>query len=288
MTHEASHENWNIACEAQVLGSKRISPDDTDEVRVIDLRISDPAFRYQEGQTIGVLIDANSPFGKYQHHRHYSIANARNPNADEDQDIQIIVRRCFYLDEVSGEEYPGVASNFLCDAQPGDSISLTGPYKNVFKMPKDPSSNLLMIGTGTGIAPFRAFVQSIYANQKGWQGQVRLFYGDRNGLDLRYLNQVDQDLANYYVEDSFKAFQAVGNGYIADETDALSQTLKTNLDEAWELLSQPNTHVFLAGTHKANKALQKTLAERAGSEDNWMRMKQQMQDEGRWSELLYN
>ncbi|MBF0255968.1 MAG: oxidoreductase [Gammaproteobacteria bacterium] len=288
MTLEASQESWNIACEAQVLGSKRISPEDTDEVRVIDLCIRDSAFRYQEGQTIGVLIDANSAFGKYQHHRHYSIANARNPSADEDVNIQIIVRRCFYLDEVSGEEYPGVASNFLCDVQPGDSITLTGPYKNVFKMPKDPSSNMLMIGTGTGIAPFRAFVQSIYTNQKGWQGQVRLFYGDRNGLDLRYLNQVDQDLANYYVEDSFKAFQAVTDGYVADETDALGQTLKTNLDEAWELLSQPNTHVFLAGTHKANKTLQKTLAERAGSEDSWNRMRQKMQEEGRWSELLYN
>ncbi|MEO5343062.1 MAG: FAD-binding oxidoreductase [Gammaproteobacteria bacterium SHHR-1] len=288
MNLDASKDAWNIACEASLLGSKRISPEDTDEVRVIDLRISDSAFRYQEGQTIGVLIDANSEFGNYQHHRYYSIANARDQATDEDVDIQIIVRRCFYIDEVSGEQYPGVASNYLCDAKPGDKITLTGPYKNVFKMPKDRSSNLLMLGTGTGIAPFRAFVQRIYADQNGWDGQVRLFYGDRNGLDLRYLNQVDQDLANYYVEDSFKAFQAVTQNYVADETQALEHTLKDNLEEAWDLLSQPNTHVFLAGTHKANKALQKTLAERAGSKEDWERLKQKMQDEGRWSELLYN
>ena len=288
MNLETSPETWNIACVAKVESSKRISPPDADEVRVIDLRISDPAFRFQEGQAIGVLIDTASPFGNYQHHRRYSIANARSLDNSEEVDIQIIVRRCFYIDEVSGEELPGVASNFLCDAQPGDSITLTGPYKNVFKMPKDPDSNMLMIGTGTGIAPFRSFVQSIYASQQGWSGQVRLFYGDRNGLDLRYLNQVDEDLANYYVNDSFKAFQAITNTYIADETDALNHTIRNNLDDAWELLIQPNTYVFLAGTHKANNSLQKALAERAGSEDDWNRLKQKIEDEGRWSELLYS
>ena len=37
--------------------------------------------------------------------------------------LDILVRRCFYLDEVSGERYAGVASNYLCDAKPGDQIT---------------------------------------------------------------------------------------------------------------------------------------------------------------------
>ena len=64
--------------------------------------------------------------------------------------ISLCVRRCFYIDDVSGERFPGVASNFLCNAQSGATVQLTGPYGRQFLPPKDSSCNLLMIGVGTG------------------------------------------------------------------------------------------------------------------------------------------
>ena len=39
----------------------------------------------------------------------------------------ICVRRCFYIDDVSGARYPGVSPNYLCEARPGDLITITGP-----------------------------------------------------------------------------------------------------------------------------------------------------------------
>ena len=226
-------------------------------------------------------------FGNKEHHRYYSIANARETSIEDEVSIQIIVRRCFYIDEISGEQYPGVASNYLCDAKPGDSITITGPYKSVFNVPRDPESNMLMIGTGTGIAPFRAFIQHVYKNQGGWRGKVRLFFGDKTGLDLRYMNDVDEDLANYYTEETFKAYQSITNRYMMNANEALEQTMQDNAEEAWEMLQDPNTYVFIAGSRKTSDLLNKTLAGYAGSEEKWEEMKQKLQAENRWSELIY-
>ncbi len=274
-------------CPAVVIDSRRISPDDTDEVRAIGLRIADPAFRFQEGQTIGVLVPGPHAFGTKPHHRYYSIANARDKQASDEIVIQIIVRRCFYIDDISGEQFPGIASNYLCDAKSGDQITLTGPFKSAFNMPMERDSNLLMIGSGTGIAPFRAFIQHIYNNHHGWDGKIRLFFGDKSGLDLLYMNDVDNDLANYYTEETFEAYQSISSKYVINAGKALELTLEEYAAEAWSMLQDPKTYVFLAGTRKANDALDNILAQFAGSTETWDEMRQKMKDENRWSELLY-
>ena len=278
---------YNNTCTAVISGSRRISPLETEEIRAIDLSIDEPAFRFREGQSIGVLVPGPHAFGNKEHHRYYSIANARETSVADEVNVQIIVRRCFYIDDISGEQYPGVASNYLCDAKPGDSITITGPYKSVFNVPKDPKSNMLMIGTGTGIAPFRAFIQHVYKNQGDWKGKVRLFFGDKTGLDLRYMNDVDEDLANYYTEETFKAYQSITKRYVMNANEALEQTMQDNAEEAWEMLQDPNTYVFIAGSRKTNDLLNKSLAGYAGSEEAWEEMKQKLQAENRWSELIY-
>jgi ferredoxin--NADP+ reductase len=231
--------------EAVLEESKRITPETTAEVRHLVLRVLDPAFQFVEGQSIGVVVPGPHPFGNPYHLRRYSIANARNlpefirrlqgpqegrhssiANARDLPEVEgvrldLLVRRCFYIDEVSGERYPGIASNFLCDARPGARITISGPYLSPFKVPLDSTANLLMIGTGTGIAPFRAFAQLIYERRGGWQGQVRLFYGGRTGLDLMYANDEQSDLANYYDEKSFKAFKALAQRPLMSSSQAI-------------------------------------------------------------------
>ena len=278
---------YNNTCKAVITDSRRISPMNTDEVRAIDFRIDEAAFRFKEGQTIGILIPGPHAFGHKDHHRYYSISNARATTVEDEVYIQIIVRRCFYIDEISGERYPGIASNFLCDAKPGDSVTITGPYKSVFSIPRDPESNMLMIGTGTGIAPFRGFIQHVYEHQKGWKGKVRLFFGDKTGLDLQYMNDVDKDMANYYTEKTFKAYQSITNKYYMHDGEALQQTMEDNAHEAWEMMQDPKTYVFVAGSKKTSKLLDKALAGYAGSEEAWNEMKQKLEAEGRWSELIY-
>jgi ferredoxin--NADP+ reductase len=233
--------NLENSCNAIVKSTTRITPESTDEVRQLVLEIDDPAFRYAAGQSIGVLIPGPHEFGNEFHHRRYSIANPVQQGNVQAAELEILVKRCFYNDEVSGERYPGVASNFLCDAKPGDKIQITGPYRSPFKIPQDQTSNLLMIGTGTGVAPFRAFVQQIYDRHQGWKGSVRLFYGDKGGMNLLYLNDKQADLTQYYDDENFKAFDAVIDRPLANEADKLEETLKANIDECLRLLRDDNT-----------------------------------------------
>jgi len=276
-------------CQAVVRETTRITPKSTDEVRHIVLEVEDPAFRFVEGQTIGVVVPGSHEFGNQYHHRRYSIANARAPHAeDSGVTVSILVRRCFYIDEVNGERYPGIASNYLCDAVPGNQITLTGPYRSPFRIPPDPTCNLVMIGIGTGIAPFRGFAQRIYREKSSWKGQVRLFYGARTGMDLYYMNDINNDLANYYDETTFKAFQALSLRSLSRPDEALQHTLAENASEAWELIQKPETYVYLAGIDRVADALEKTMVEAAGSEEAWRAKKERMKEEGRWAELLYS
>ncbi len=274
--------------EALIQESRRVTPDLTDEVRHLTLQVQDPVFQFVEGQSIGVLVPGPHPFGNPFHLRRYSIANARPIAPGADAELELLVRRCFYVDEVSGERYPGIASNYLCDAEPGDRITISGPYASPFRMPPDNRANLLMIGTGTGIAPFRAFVQLIYERRGDWQGQVRLFYGGRTGLDLMYYNDEAIDLADYYDDKTFKAFHALGTRPLTSSAQALKRGLTDNAAETWRLAREPNTYVFLAGLRKTAEVFDQVMAEQAGGEAAWAQVKQGLVDDGRWSELVYD
>ena len=71
----------------------------------------------------------------------------------------LCVRRATYWDDEMKADDPakkGVCSNFLCDTKPGDEVMLTGPAGKVMLMPeKNPATDLIMVATGTGIAPYR-------------------------------------------------------------------------------------------------------------------------------------
>lgn len=282
---EIHHES---SCEATLTSSIRITPDSTDEVRQIILQIDEPAFRYAAGQSIGVLVPGPHQFGNEFHHRRYSIANPVEAGTRQIVELELLVRRCFYLDEISGEQYPGIASNYLCDAKVGDKIKITGPYKSPFKIPTDTSSNLLMIGTGTGVAPFRAFVRQIYDQYGGWKGDVRLFYGDRGGMNLLYMNDQQKDLTQFYDDQTFKAFSVLTDRPLSGAEQGLQESLKGHIDECARLIREPNTYVFLAGQDKAAEVLDKVMAETFGSADAWDKVKSDLVESGHWAELLYH
>ena len=274
---------------ATVKESRRITPDSYEvEVRHIDLEVQEATFSYRVGQSIGVLTPGPHPFGNKAHFRLYSIASAATTNRQEATQIAICVRRCFYIDEVSGERYKGISSNYLCDLQPGDTISITGPYGRQFQVPRDNTSNLIMIGSGTGIAPFRAFAQHIFERMGKWNGKVRLFYGANTGMELLYMNDVNNDIGNYYQEETFKAFEALSPSPYTGSAPAIDRTLEENAEEVWQLLQDPDTYVYLAGLTKTVEGLEKAMNKIAGSDYAWQRKKKELMFKDQWSELLYD
>jgi ferredoxin--NADP+ reductase len=274
--------------QATVVKSERITDESTDEVRHIVLSISDATFHFVEGQSIGVLVPGPHAFGNEFHLRLYSIANSRQGEDKNLAEISLCVRRCYYIDDVSGERFPGVASNFLCDAQLGDTIQLTGPYGRQFLPPRDNESNMLMIGVGTGIAPFRAFIKHIYDERKEWKGQVRLFYGARTGMDLLYMNDKNGDLSNYYDQETFQAFEALSPRPHVDEPVQIEASIKEHSKEVWSLIKDPKTYIYVSGLSRLEGRLDETLGELAGSEEDWQELKKELSASGRWSTLFYD
>lgn len=271
-------------CTATLLSSSRITPPGSPEdVRHLRFVTADAGFEGRVGQC--VRVRAPGQFGQRHHERLYSLAGLEQ---DDPQNtvFELLVRRCSLVDDFSGERYPGVASNHLCDLPPGGHIEFTGPVGHPFDIPTDVGAPLLMIGMGTGIAPFRGLVQRIYDRVGGWQGPVRLFYGARTGLELLYMNNENDDLANYYDQRSFKAFQALSPKPHFGDAPALDRSLADNATEVLEMLRDDRTRVFIAGPQAMLPGIDKVLAQLTGADD-WAVLRERLVALGRWSEVLY-
>ena len=274
---------------ATVTKNERITPADAhDEVRHIVINIADPSFIYVEGQSVGVVVPGPHEFGNPHHLRLYSIASTRQGEDSNLAEFSICVRRCFYIDEISGERYKGIASNYLCDAKPGQAITIAGPYGRQFVVPRDNNANLLMVGVGTGIAPFRAFIKHVFEERREWKGKVRLFYGARTGMELLYMNDLKDDIGQYYEEDTFEAFEALSPRPAVDAPVALDQTLEDKAEEIWQLIQDTKTYVYVAGLTKISQSLDKAMSTIAGSREAYEEKKKELVDQGRWAELLYD
>ena len=273
---------------ASVVSSERISSEGAEaEVReiVLDVDRSDDPFRI--GQNVGVEAPADPAFGHEHHFRLYSVADLPEIGEAGRPRIKICVRRCKLIDEYSGEEYPGIASNYLCDRKPGDTIVLTGPFRMPFRVPDDPDANLVLIGSGTGIAPFRGLVKHIYRNLPEWQGRVWLLYGARSGLELLYMNDERDDFAQYYDQETFEAFRALSPRPGWSDPIAWDDALSERGAELWNMINEPHTYVYVAGPEEAMAELDGVFVDLAGGTELWARRKAELQAGERWVELIY-
>ena len=271
---------------ATVLSTEEITGEGADvEVRELVLEVDKRVFDFEIGQSIGVLVEGSGEFGRSVHHRLYTVADT--PKADGNPEITIVVRRCSYIDDYSGEEFIGVNSNYLCDRQPGDKVTITGPFGMPFDVPADKKANLLLIGLGTGIAPFRALVKHIYTNVGDWQGKFRLLYGAHSGLELLYMNEKRDDFTNYYDEETFEAFKALSPRPNWADPIAWDFAIEDRADEIWRMLDDEHTYVYVAGQKAIRDALDELFGEMAESETVWQKKKAELAEAGRWVELLY-
>lgn len=115
--------------------------------------------------------------------RSYSIASSHRANPDE---VHLTVAPVRY--EAFGSEHWGAASTFLSDrVAEGQQVSVYVEPNTRFRLPDD-AADIIMIGPGTGVAPFRAFVEERVERQAS--GRSWLFFGDRN-LSSDFLYQLE-------------------------------------------------------------------------------------------------
>lgn len=132
------------------------------------------SFEFLPGQFVSVV--ANDASGN-EHTRAYSIASAHHAN-----------RFDLCLNRVQS----GFVSNLLSDLGVGETIQIYGP--NGFFTLRDPITDSLLIATGTGIAPMRAFAQSLFpcdGSDRSAGKQVWLVYGTRHESELYYREEFE-------------------------------------------------------------------------------------------------
>ena len=120
--------------------------------------------------------------------RLYSIASS--PSLYEDE-VHLVVASVAY--ERDGQPRWGVASRHLCSLAEGDTLPVYIEANERFRLPDDGRCDILMIGAGTGVAPFRAFVQERQA--RGDAGRNWLFFGNPHfQTDFLYQTEWQQAL----------------------------------------------------------------------------------------------
>ena len=122
--------------------------------------------------------------------RLYSIASSLSAHAEEVHLTVAVVRY-----EGHERKRKGVCSSYLAERIGSTIPCYLHPNKN-FKLPDDPSTPIIMVGPGTGIAPFRAFIEERQAT--GATGKNWLFFGDRS------------QKTDYLYSDEWESYQKIG------------------------------------------------------------------------------
>ncbi|HZH61830.1 MAG TPA: assimilatory sulfite reductase (NADPH) flavoprotein subunit [Metabacillus sp.] len=106
--------------------------------------------------------------------RLYSISSSLAANPEE---VHLTIGAVRY--EAHGRKRKGVASILTAERlQPGDTLPVYVQNNQNFKLPENPDTPIIMVGPGTGVAPFRAFMQE--REEIGAEGKSWMFFGDQH------------------------------------------------------------------------------------------------------------
>ncbi|EKF33738.1 assimilatory sulfite reductase (NADPH) flavoprotein subunit [Bacillus xiamenensis] len=204
---------------------------------------------YIEGRD---LLDAARDFGPFEGTaadftsilrkipaRLYSIASSLKANEDE---VHLTIGAVRY--DAHGRERQGVCSILCAERlQPGDTIPVYIQHNQNFKLPQDPDAPIIMVGPGTGIAPFRSFMQEreeIGANGKSW-----LFFGDQHFVtDFLYQTEWQK-----WLKDGVLTKMDVAFSRDSEEKVYVQHQMKKHSKELFEWLEQ-GAYVYICGDEK--------------------------------------
>jgi NADPH-dependent sulfite reductase flavoprotein alpha-component len=119
--------------------------------------------------------------------RLYSISSSPLAHPNEPR-ITVSVLR---YDGLRGQRRKGVASTYLADRSPGGEVSVFVRRSPHFRPPADPATPMIMVGPGTGVAPFLGFLEERRA--RGHSGRNWLFFGEqRRDTDFYYREELEE------------------------------------------------------------------------------------------------
>jgi ferredoxin--NADP+ reductase len=260
-------------------------------VRHVTFDISGGDLRYVEGQSIGIIPPGTDNKGKPHKLRLYSIASTRHGDKLDDKTVSLCVRQLEYKHPETGETVYGVCSTHLCNLEVGADVTITGPVGKEMLLPDDEEATVVMMATGTGIAPFRAFLWRMFKEQHEdykFQGLAWLFFGIPYTANILYKEELEQLQREF--PDNFRLTYAIsreqqnpegGRMYIQDR-------IKENADELWKLVQKDNTHTYICGLKGMEGGIDEGMTAAAGKSDvNWGDYQKTIKKAHRWHVETY-
>ncbi|MGI9088231.1 MAG: sulfite reductase subunit alpha [Chthoniobacterales bacterium] len=198
-------------------------------MEVIDFLLEHRSIHFAPEEFVGLLTKLQP--------RLYSIASSLKAFPEQVHFTVDVVRY-----ESHGRKRAGVCSSFIAERADHSPMPVY-PTSSKFRMPEDNDTAMIMIGPGTGIAPFRAFLQerkAIGARGKSW-----LFFGSQ------------REKCDYFYKDEFEQLQ--GEGFLTKMHCAFSRDqahkiyvqdrMRENAAEIWQWL-EAGAHFFVCGDAK--------------------------------------
>jgi len=247
--------------------------------------------------------------------RLYSIASSAVGDDQTSNTVSLCVKRVVELDgkfanrevgedkpDKAGTHFPknkvyrGVCSNYICDLKEGDEVLITGPVGTEMLLPQDDDAALILLATGTGIAPMRSYLRLLFADKAGanpdgsrkFKGLAWLFLGVPYSKSLLYDDENIEFATKY--PDNFRYDYAISR----EQKNAAGQKMyiQTRIAEyaqdIWDLLQNKKSHVYMCGLKGMESGMEEALGPIAeGQGIVWKDFVKMLKKEERWHVEVY-
>merc|ERR1711953_1586698 len=273
-------------------------------------------FPYLEGMSLGVISPGPDKRGQTPAAiRLYSIASSAVGDNENSKTVTLCVKRVVELDgkfanrEVgedkpdkagtafpSNKVYRGVCSNYICDMKEGDEVLITGPVGTEMLLPQAPDAALILLATGTGIAPMRSYLRLLFNDKAGeapdgsraFKGLAWLFLGVPYSKSLLY------DDENVEYKKKFPAQFRYDYAISREQKNAEGQKMyiQTRIaeyaQELWDLMENKKTPLYICGLKGMEKGIAEVLGPIAESKGLvWADLYKSWKKEGRMHVEVY-
>ncbi|MCL6435483.1 MAG: ferredoxin-NADP reductase [Leptolyngbyaceae cyanobacterium HOT.MB2.61] len=257
--------------------------------------ISGGDLRYLEGQSIGIIPPGVDKNGKPEKLRLYSIGSTRHGDDLDDKTVSLCVRQLEYKHPETGETVYGVCSTYICNLKPGDEVKITGPTGKEMLLPDDEDANIIMLATGTGIAPFRAYLWRMFKDgeralnpEYQFRGLAWLIFGVATTPNILYKEELEELQAKY--PNNFRLTYAISREQKNAEGGKMyiQHRVAEHAAELWQLLQNEKTHTYICGLKGMEDGIDEAFTKEAQKFGvDWKEFQREMKKAGRWHVETY-
>ncbi|PYJ14018.1 MAG: sulfite reductase subunit alpha [Verrucomicrobia bacterium] len=219
-------------------------------MEIIDFLSEHPSARFAPEEFVGLLTKLQP--------RLYSVASSLRAYPDQVHFIVDVIRY-----ESHGRIRKGVCSSFLAERADDVPVPVFPSVAKHFHLPEDPNTPIIMIGPGTGVAPFRAYLQE--RKGTGAKGKNWLFFGAQH------------ESCDFAYGDEFNAFMKeglltrLGCAWSRDQAQKVyvQHKMTENAAEIWKWIDAQGAHFFVCGDARrmakdVDATLRKIVQEQGG------------------------